>query len=249
MFRNIELSIYDKNDKMNTIGSSSDELVLGIEQFAKLAHVKPKDVLKKLGIKEKSGYAIGVWSRDADNESLRQHFWRYTQPRQAMLNWSELFRIFPETSKVDWYKIVQSYHKKRIKFLGSWVNKTKLFIIRNDHPEDLDLLKPYIDDYTVVLTWKELLLKLNTDLNKKFERSKHPYLLDVDYGYDIKWDNGCKHLVFPDNTNMDCPIIDRLRQNEDDTVETWTGFLNFFPEAAVINWDQKDLPIRDSFVL
>ena len=249
MFRNIELSIYNKVDDLDTIGSSSDELVLSINKFSKLAQVKPKDVLKKLGVNENSGNAIGVWSYNADYEMLKQHFWRFTMPRQVMLNWSDLFRIFPETSKVDWDKIEQTYHKKRIKFLGNWVNKMKLFIIRNDHPEDLDLLKPYIDDFTVVLTWKDLLLKLNTDLDKKFERFEHPILYDIDYDYDYKWDNGSKHLVFPDNFNMDSPIIRNLRQNADDTVETWTGFLNFFPEAALINWDQKGLPIRDGFTL
>jgi len=89
-----------------------------------------------------------------------------------------------EKEVISIYNEMMAYHKKRIKFLDSWINSMKLFIIRNEHPEDLELLKLYIDDYTVVLTWKELLQKLNTDIDKIYELSKHPYLMDVDIGYD-----------------------------------------------------------------
>jgi hypothetical protein len=249
MFRNIELSIYDKNDEMNTIGSSSDELALGIEQFANLAHVKPGDVLKKLGIKEKSGYAIGVWSYDLNSDSLKEHFYQYSKKRQSLLSWSELFRIFPEAGNIDWDKVLKTYHMKRIKFLGNWVNNIKLFIIRNDHPEDLDLLKPYIDDYTVVLTWKELLLKLNTDFNKIYEYYKQPAFYEWVKENGGIWDAGYINLVFPDNVHINSPLVYSRHNDINDIAETWTDFLNTYPKAAYIEWDKEDLPVKKGYRL
>jgi len=237
MFKNIELSIYDKNDEMDTIGSSSDEIVLSLRQFSNLASLKTNEVLEKLSIKDKSELAIGVWSKDADGDNLKSHFHRYNMPRQRLLNWSELFRLFPETRKVDWDNVLQTFHKKRNRFIP-WVNSVKLFIIRNDYPEDREFLKPYIDDYTVVLTWKDLLQKLNTDLDLKFERHISSIPSNWDSGMDFKWDNHTRHLVFPDNIDTCNRTYEYLSQDEDTVVQSWSSFLSFYHEAAEINWEE-----------
>jgi len=237
MFKNIELSVYDKIDEIDTRGSSSDELTLSLRKFSNLASVNTNEVLEKLRIKEVSDLAIGVWSKDANGETLEQHFSAYTMPRQRLLNWSELYKIFPQTRKVDWDQVLRTYHKKRNKFLP-WVNSVKLFIIRNNNLEDRELLKPYIDDYTVVLTWKELLQKLNTNLDVKFERHKSSIPLTWDSGMDFKWDNHIRHLVIPDTTCISSVLIDDFRQDEDTVFQSWSSFLGFYHEAAEVNWEE-----------
>ena len=234
---------------MDIIGSSSDELVLSLRQFSNLACVKPKDVLKKLNIIEKSNFAIGVWSRDANNDILKQHFLRNVVPQQSLLTWSDLFRIFPETSNINWDKVLKTYHMKRNKFLGNWVNNIKLFIIRNDNPEDLELLKPYIDDYTVILTWKEFLMKLNTDFNQIYEYYKQPAFYEWIKENGGIWDAGYINLVFPDSVHINSPLVYSRHNDVNDVAETWTDFLKTFPKAAYIEWDKKDLPVKKGYRL